>query len=98
MSTSVAPYTPGGVEVWCDECGSVACLQVDGGVAGYVDMDIPRKATLAAQLHEDNDCASIWLDDQGEPTTTTTETYAGGCSMLHDWALEQDRIAAMVGS
>ena len=98
MSTGVAPYTPGGVEVWCDECGSVAWFQVDGGVAGYVDLDLPRKAAAAAQLHEDYDCAPIWLDDQGEPTTITTQTYAGGCSMLREWALEQDSIAAMASS
>lgn len=86
----------GGVETWCDECWSVAWFPIDPD--GLDNVEALRKAAAAAQLHEGNDCAPIFLDDAGEPTTITTSTYAGGSAHLLEYAQECDRLAAVVGS
>jgi len=79
MSSSAVP-DGSGIEAWCDECGSIAYWPaVDD------DWEATRKAEAAALLHEDNDCAPIWLDDQGEPTIVNTGRWAGGCSNLLEW-------------
>ena len=84
MSTE-AVADAGGVEVWCGECGSVAYFRWDDG-DGYGQEN--RKAEAAAALHDDQDCAPIWLDGGGEPTTTDTGLWAGGCSDLQELAAQ----------
>ena len=97
MTTSVIVES-GGIEVWCDYCGSVAWFAAEIFVSLPADLDVRSQPAVAARLHEGNDCAPIFLDAQGEPTTVTTSTYAGGCSMLLEYAQEQDRLAAAVSS
>lgn len=81
VSTTATVDAGHGIEAWCDYCGSVAWWGIE-----LDDWYAPRKAAAAAVLHEDNDCAPIWLDDQGEPTTVNTGRWAGGCENLREFA------------
>jgi hypothetical protein len=76
----------GGIETWCDECGSVAYFTVPADAWWADEQDALAKGRRAAHLHEDNDCAPIWLDAEGEPTTTNTGRWAGGCDNLLEFA------------